>query len=98
METNGTGGKTSKSGLSYHSINSKDCYLAKCQEDHLPLADHDRIYLSVRNSEVRFNSTYMIIERAIKLWDSIDQYCFKLTLSADEADKDVQLDELSSAD
>ncbi len=40
----------------------------------------------------------MIIEHAIKLWDSIDQYCFKLTRSADEADKDVQLDELSSAD
>ncbi len=40
----------------------------------------------------------MMIERAIKLWYSIDQYCFKLTRFADEADKDVQLDELSSAD
>ena len=40
----------------------------------------------------------MMIELAIKLRDSIDQYCFKLTRSADEADKDVQLDELSSAD
>ncbi len=40
----------------------------------------------------------MMIERAIKLRDFIDQYCFKLTQSADEADKNVQLDELSSAD
>ena len=40
----------------------------------------------------------MMIERGIKLQDSIDQYCFKLTQSADEADKVVQLDELSSAD
>ncbi len=39
-----------------------------------------------------------MIEPAIKFWDSIDQYCFKLTRSADEADKNVQLDKLSSAD
>ena len=47
---------------------------------------------------MRWNSTYMMIERAIKLRDSVDQYCFKLTQSADEADKNTQLDELSSAD
>ena len=40
----------------------------------------------------------MMIEHAIKLRDSIDQYCFRLTRSANEADKDTQLDELSSAD
>ncbi len=40
----------------------------------------------------------MMIERAIKLRDSIDQYCFKLPRSANEEDKDVQLDKLSSAD
>ncbi len=45
---------------------------AKCQEDHLPLADHDRIYSLVRDRGVRLNSTYMMIECAIKLWDSID--------------------------
>lgn len=71
---------------------------AKCQEDHLPLADHDKIYSLVRDGGVRWNSTYMMIERVIKLRDSIDQYCFKLTRSADEADKDRQLDELSLAD
>ena len=37
-----------------------------------------------------------MIERPINLLDSIDQYCFKLTRTSDEADKDVQLDELSS--
>lgn len=47
---------------------------------------------------MRWNSTYMMIERAIKLRDSTDQYCFKLTRSADEADKNAKLDELSSAD
>ena len=52
----------------------------------------------MRDGRVRLNSTYMMIERAIKLQDSIDQNCFMLTLSADEADKNVQLDELSSAD
>ncbi len=71
---------------------------AKCQEDHLPLADYDRIYSLVRDGGVRWNFTYMMIECAIMLRDSIDQYCFKLTRSADEIDKDVQLDELSSAD
>lgn len=74
---------------------------AKCQEDHLPLADHGKIYSLVRDGGVRWNSTYMMmIERAIKLWDSSDQYCFKLSFirSADEADKDTQLDELSLAD
>ncbi len=40
----------------------------------------------------------MMIERAIKLQGSIDQYCFKLTRSADEADKNMQLNALSSAD
>ncbi len=71
---------------------------AKCQEDHLPLADHDKIYSLVRDGEVRWISAYMMIERAIKLRDSIDQYCFKLTRFTDKADKDVQLGELSSAD
>ena len=52
----------------------------------------------MENDGIRWNSIYMIIECAIKLWDSIDQYSFKRTRSADEADKDVQLDELSSAD
>lgn len=47
---------------------------------------------------MRWNSTYIMIERVIKLRDSIDQYCFKLTRPADEADKDTQLDELSLAD
>ncbi len=71
---------------------------AKCQEDDLPPADHERIYSLMRDGRVRLNSTYMMIERAIKLRDSIDQYCFKLTRSVDKADKNVQLDELSSAD
>ncbi len=70
----------------------------KCQQDHLPLADHDGISWLVRNSGVRWNFTYMMIERAIKLRHSINQYWFKLTWSADEADNDVQLDEPSSAD
>ncbi len=39
-----------------------------------------------------------MIQCAIKVQDSNDQYCFKLTRSADKTDKDVQLDELSSAD
>ncbi len=52
----------------------------------------------MRDGGVRWNSTYMMIEHAIKLRDSINQYCLKLTRSANEADNDVQLDELSSAD
>ncbi len=40
----------------------------------------------------------MMIELAIKLRDSIDQYCFKLTRSTDEAGKNVQLDEPFLAD
>ncbi len=52
----------------------------------------------MRDGGVCWNSTYMMIEDAIKLRNSIDLYCFKLTRSANEADKDVQLDELSSAD
>ena len=52
----------------------------------------------MRDVRVRWNSTSIIIERTIKRGDSIDRYCFKLTRSADEADKDVQLDELSLAD
>ena len=60
-------------------LTRRSAIFAKCQEDHLLLADHDKIYLLVRDGGVRWNSTYMMIERAIKLRDSIDQYCFKLT-------------------
>lgn len=86
--------------LLYHITRStqRTAIFAKFQEDHIPLADHDKIYSLVRDVGVRWNSTYMMIERAIKLRDSIDQYCFKLTRSADEADKDARLDEISSAD
>lgn len=39
----------------------------------------------------------MIIEHT-KLWNFIDQYCFKLTWSVNEADKNTQLNKLSLAD
>ncbi len=97
METKGPVGKLHN--LVFHITRStqRTAIFAKCQEDHLPLAYHDKIYSLVRDVGVRWNSTYMMIEHAIKLRDSIDQYCFRLTRSANEADKDTQLDELSSA-
>ncbi len=70
----------------------------KCQEENLALADHDEIYALIRDGGVRWNSTYMMIERAIKLKDSLDQYCYKMSKSTDESDRSTIPDELQAKD
>lgn len=70
----------------------------KCQINNLTLTDSDRIYALIRDSGVRWNSTYMMIERAIRLRESLDEYYHRLTRSLDPADKEAQEDGLSSGD
>ena len=41
------------------------------------LDDSDRVYALVRNGGVRWNSTYLMIERAIKLRHAINSFCYE---------------------
>lgn len=70
----------------------------KCQIDNLTLAESDRICALIRDDGVRWNSTYMMIKRAIRLRESLDEYYHRLTRSLNPADKEAQDDELSSDD
>lgn len=70
----------------------------KFQEENLALADHDTIYALIRDSGLGWNSTYMMIERAIKLKDSFDQYLYKISKSADESDRSTIPDKLQAKD
>ncbi len=70
----------------------------KCQEENLALADHDKIYALICDGRVRWNSTYMMIEQAIKLKNSLDQYCYKMSKSTYESDRSTIPDELQAKD
>lgn len=70
----------------------------KCQGENLALADHDKIYSLICNCGMRWNLTYMMIEWAIKLKDSLDQYCYKMFKSANEIDQSTIPDELQAKD
>ncbi len=86
--------------LVFHITHSprRKAIFGKCQEENLALADHDKIYALIRDGGVRWNLTYMMIERAIKLNDSLDQYCYKISKSKDESDRSTIPDELQAKD
>lgn len=50
----------------------------KCQEQNLEISDNDRIYSLIRDGGVRWNPTYMMIDRAIKLRESLEDYKDKI--------------------
>ncbi len=70
----------------------------KCQEENLALADHDKIYALIHDGGVGWNSTYMMIEQAIKLKDSLDQYCYKMSKLTGESDRSTIPYELQAKD
>lgn len=70
----------------------------KLQEDNLDLVGDNKIYAPIQDGGVRWNSTYMMIERAIKLKDALDSYYYKMTRSTHEADRNFGLDEITSDD
>lgn len=70
----------------------------KCQENNSAQSGNDRIYVLVRDGGVRWNSTYMMVERALKLRDSLKDYNAKMQRSTDPADSEVCLDDITSDD
>ena len=50
----------------------------KYQQENIFITDNDKIYSLVRDGGVRWNSTYLMINRAFQLRDSMDQYCYML--------------------
>ena len=98
LRQRGAGGKLHNLVFYITRLPRRRAIFDKCQEENLALADHDKIYALIRDGGVRWNSTYMMIERAIKLKDSLDQYCYKMSKSADESDRSTIPDELQAKD
>lgn len=70
----------------------------KCQKQNLEFSDNDRIYSLIQDGGVRWNSTYMMIDRAIKLQESLEDYKDKVLRSNDPADDEVKLDQITPDD
>ncbi len=60
--------------------------------------DDNKINAPIRDGGVRWNSTYIMIEWAIKLKDALDSYHYKMKRSTYEADRNFVLDKITLDD
>lgn len=51
--------------------------------------NNDYIYIFIKNGRIYGNLTYMIIEKIIRFFKSLDKYCYKLIWSLNLANKNV---------